>query len=213
MKPLLPILLWSVASYVLGCASAAYYALRLRTGQDIRGVGSGNAGARNAGRVLGRGGFLAVFLADAAKGSLAVWGAQQLGLGAAGATAALLAVVAGHIWPAQLGFRGGKGISTSFGALLLLDWRVALLGMALCLVLFALSQHFTLAGLLAVAAVPGLIAVWGHPLVSVAGVTLLAAVLLAAHRQNVRRIPAELAQARLARRARAAGAELPGVGV
>jgi glycerol-3-phosphate acyltransferase PlsY len=210
MKPLLSILLWSVASYGLGCVSAAYYAIRMRTGQDIRGMGSGNAGARNAGRALGRGGFVLVFVADAAKGCFALWGAQQLGLGAAGATAAMLAVVAGHIWPVQLGFRGGKGISTSFGALLLLDWRVALMGMALCLVLFALSRHFTVAGLLAVAAVPGLAAARGHPLVTLAGVTLLAAVVLGTHRENVRRIPGELAGARLARRARATAAGGPG---
>lgn len=209
MKPLLPILLWSVASYGLGCVSAAYYVLRLRTGQDVRGTGSGNAGARNAGRALGPGGFVLVFLADAAKGGFAVWGAQQLGLGAAGATAALLAVVAGHIWPVQLGFRGGKGISTSFGGLLLLDWQVAIMGMTLCLALLALLQHFTLAGLLAVAAVPGLTAARGHPLVSLAGVTLLAAVVLGAHHENVRRIPGELARTRLARRARATAAEPP----
>src|SRR3954465_3100253 len=57
-----------VVAYMIGCIATAYYIVRLRTGQDIRQLGSGNVGGRNAGRVLGRGGFAIVAVVDALKG-------------------------------------------------------------------------------------------------------------------------------------------------
>jgi glycerol-3-phosphate acyltransferase PlsY len=110
----------AVLAYVLGCANAAYYLVRWRTGQDIRGHGSGNAGARNAGRLLGARAFALAFVLDAAKGLGAVLLAVVLG--AAPLTPALCALlaVAGHVWPAQLHWRGGKGVATSMGALIAL---------------------------------------------------------------------------------------------
>lgn len=107
----------ALLAYVLGCANAAYYLVRWRTGQDLRVHGSGNAGARNAGRLLGARAFAWSFALDCAKGVAAVLLATALG--AAPLTPALCAVlvVAGHVWPAQLGFRGGKGVATTVGAL------------------------------------------------------------------------------------------------
>ncbi len=108
------------ASYCLGCLNAAYYWVRASRRQDIRALGSGNGGARNAGRLFGARAFAIVFLLDAAKGVAAV----ALGLLAGGASLApglcALAVVAGHIWPAQLGWRGGKGVATASGAIVAL---------------------------------------------------------------------------------------------
>jgi acyl phosphate:glycerol-3-phosphate acyltransferase len=113
MMPVL--LLVAAAAYALGCANTGYYLVRARTGEDLRARGSGTAGATNAGRLLGRSGFLVAMLGDILKGVLAValarWAAGELG----GAVAAV-GVVAGHVYPAQLGFRGGKGLATAFGA-------------------------------------------------------------------------------------------------
>jgi acyl-phosphate glycerol 3-phosphate acyltransferase len=102
-------------AYGLGCLNAGYYLLRWRDGRDIRQLGSGNAGARNVGRVLGRKGFVLVFALDAAKGVVAVTAAHQW----APEVAALSAVVVtlGHVYPAQLSLRGGKGVATAIGAL------------------------------------------------------------------------------------------------
>src|ERR1035441_7362285 len=110
-------------SYVLGCFSTGYYLVRQRTGQDIRELGSGSTGARNAGRVLGCQGFWLTMAGDMAKGALAVWLALALTGNDRVAMLAWLAVVMGHIWPAQMGFRGGKGVSTSLAGLLIYDWR------------------------------------------------------------------------------------------
>ena len=60
-----------VVAYLIGCIATAYYIVRLRTGQAIRQLGSGNVGGRNAGRVLGRAGFAIVAVGDALKGLLA----------------------------------------------------------------------------------------------------------------------------------------------
>lgn len=107
----------ALASYLLGGFCAAYYVVRLARSADIRTLGSGTAGARNAGRLLGAPGFLLTLALDATKGALAVLATAWLVPGAWPATAALIAVVAGHIWPAQLGWRGGKGIATILGGL------------------------------------------------------------------------------------------------
>src|SRR5262245_50638104 len=123
-----------VISYGLGCFSTAYYLVRWRTGQDIRSLGSGSAGARNASRVLGKGGFAITFLGDFVKGAIAVGLARYLDLPSFGLAAAYIAVVAGHLWPIQLGGKGGKGASTALGGGLVVDPMLGLATLAVALV-------------------------------------------------------------------------------
>jgi glycerol-3-phosphate acyltransferase PlsY len=139
-----------VLAYTLGCFNAGYYLLRWRDGRDLRQLGSGNAGARNAGRVLGRPAFVAVFLLDAAKGALAVLAAQTWAVEVAPLCSVV--VVLGHVFPAQLGWRGGKGVAPALGALALLDVAVlAVMGGAFAVARLLLRQTVS-AGLLAFAA-------------------------------------------------------------
>lgn len=177
-------LLIILVSYALGCFSTAYYLVRWRTGQDIRALGTGNAGARNVGRFLGKSGFALTFLGDALKGALAVGIARWMGLPSFVITAAMLAVVAGHLWPIQLGGKGGKGASTAFGSVLVIDpWLgLALLGVAL--IFLAITRSFTRAGIIAMALSP--VAAWfvGLDAVLVGGVAILALLLVFAHREN-----------------------------
>lgn len=121
----------ALAAYGAGCFVTGYYLVRLARNRDLRASGSGSAGARNAGRVLGRAGFVGTFAGDALKGAAVIWAAK--GLQADPGFPAWLAplVVAGHIWPVQLGFRGGKGLATALGAMLGLDPRFALAGLPL----------------------------------------------------------------------------------
>jgi len=177
-----------LAAYLLGCINAGYYLVRLRTGSDLRAAGSGNAGARNAGRVLGRRGFALVFVADAAKGAGAVALAAALGAGPPGMALAALAVVAGHVFPAQLGFRGGKGASAALGALLVLDPRLALGGVLLAGLLFPLLRHAVASSLLVYALLPAGALALGLPRPVAAAVLALSALLLFAHRQNLAEI-------------------------
>jgi glycerol-3-phosphate acyltransferase PlsY len=138
--PIWQTLVATLAAYVLGCFTSAYYLVRFVKGQDIRQLGTGTVGGRNAGRVLGKAGFVAVGVLDALKGLLAVLLARYLGLMGWWLLPVLFAVVAGHIWPAQLGFRGGKGVATMIGALLASNYFIPLVLLVLFLVLLACSE-------------------------------------------------------------------------
>ena len=175
-----------LAGYVLGCFTAGYYLVRWRTGEDIRLTGSGSVGATNVGRLLGRPGFMLTVLLDFSKGVFAVWLADYFRLKPEPMMMTMLAVAAGHIWPMQLWFRGGKGVATSLGAILVFDYVIALVYAGLFLALFGLMRNFVLAGLLAFAITPLALFLAGFPLTSVFGLSALAVLILIAHRKNVR---------------------------
>ncbi len=178
------------AGYALGCFSPGYYLVRFCSGRDIRTVESGSTGSTNVGRVLGSSGYVVTMLADAAKGGLAVWAARQFELSPLAVAAVMVAVVAGHIWPVQLGFHGGKGLATGFGALAMLDYRLALiLGSFAVLgpVLGLGTASFLIAAILS----PAVAALMGRSGIEVAGFGLLVLLILIAHRDNVRAFLAE----------------------
>jgi len=174
----------SVAGYLLGCIATGYYLVRWRTGLDVRKMGSGNIGARNVGRVMGRGGFLLTLIGDFAKGTAAVCLAFYLTHDPHQALFALIAVSAGHMWPVQLGFRGGKGISTSIGGMLLFP---PLLGcfFLFCAVVFVLLRKMTLAGMVAYALLPAACYFLKWDGVMISSVSALAIMILLAHRNNI----------------------------
>jgi glycerol-3-phosphate acyltransferase PlsY len=175
-----------LAAYALGCFTTAYYLVRWWKGEDIRQIGSGTVGGRNAGRILGPAGFVTVAAGDVLKGLLAVLAARALATQSWVVVAAMVAVVAGHVWPAQLGFHGGKGAATMMGALAVYDISIALVTLGLFLVLFAIFRSFTLGGLLALAITPPALLVLGYPLIAVAAALAPALVVLVAHRANIR---------------------------
>jgi glycerol-3-phosphate acyltransferase PlsY len=157
-------LLWvAIASYALGCFCTGYYLVRWWSGRDVRAGGSGAVGAANTRRALGWWGFLATFLGDAGKGAAAVLLARAAGLHGWGEALALLLVVAGHLWPAQLRFRGGKGVATSLGGLAVLDPRLSLAILALFLVALLDTRRSMLSGMLAIATSPALGMAPGRP--------------------------------------------------
>ena len=173
-----------LGAYLLGCFTTGYYLVRSRTGKDIRRFESGSTGARNVGRLLGRPGFALTVLGDFGKGALAVWGVQAWTNNHPLAALAMLAVVAGHIWPVQLSFRGGKGVATSLGALLVLDYRMALTFAVLFLAGLAVMRKTVLPGLFAFAGLP-LTALWFHQDgLTATWVAAMSAMILVAHRRN-----------------------------
>ncbi len=173
-----------LGAYFLGCLATGYHLVRWRTGRDIREIESGSTGARNVSRVLGRPGFGLTVLGDFGKGALAVWGASAWTHNHHLAALAMLAVVAGHIWPAPLLFRGGKGVATSLGALLALDYRVALTFAALFLAGLALTRRSVLPGMFAFASVP-LASLWfEHDGLTATLAAISSALILFAHRRN-----------------------------
>jgi len=173
-----------LTAYALGCFTTGYYLVRRRTGQDLHELGSGSIGARNVGRVLGWRGFLVTVLGDFGKGALAVWAARHFTTDDRLVMLAMLAVVAGHVWPVQLHFRGGKGMATSLGALLIYDYRLAVAVALLFAAAFAALRKTVLPGLFAVACLPLMTLYLASPAEAV-GTSVLAGLVLAAHRKNL----------------------------
>jgi glycerol-3-phosphate acyltransferase PlsY len=181
----LPALGCALGAYVIGCFATGYYLVRARTGRDIREIESGSIGARNVGRVLGKSGFLITLGGDFAKGALAVLAARHFSSNDLFAAIALLFVAVGHIWPAPLGFRGGKGVATSLGALVVFDFQLALAYGAAFVIGFAFVRRTTLPGLAAYLVLP-FVSYWlRHNHFEATTFATLAALVIFAHRQNL----------------------------
>ena len=156
---MLSVWLWVLAgAYLLGSVPFAYLIGRLN-GVDIRQHGSGNVGATNVLRVVGKPWGITCFALDFLKGFLPVLGAVlyvRANLGdiraadALSPIAACAGAVSGHIWPVWLRFRGGKGMATSVGALLALAPLPVLLGVTAWVAVFKLSRYVSLASIIAV---------------------------------------------------------------
>lgn len=180
-----------LGAYLLGCCTTGYYLVRWRTGQDIRESGSGSVGARNVSRVLGAPGFVLTVLGDFVKGAAAVWAAGHFTTDQKLVAVAMLAVVAGHIWPGQLRFRGGKGMATSIGALCVFDIHLALSFGFLFAIGFGLLRKTIGPGLFAFACLPFISAYLGYHSSGacdpgkVLSVSILTSIVLIAHRKNV----------------------------
>jgi acyl phosphate:glycerol-3-phosphate acyltransferase len=109
-----------IIGYVLGSVPTAYLAGRLLRGRDIRQLGDENAGAANAYRELGPAAGVAVGVIDAAKGAVVILIAQAANMPQVVILCTGAVAVIGHNWPVFLGFRGGRGVSTTLGILLTL---------------------------------------------------------------------------------------------
>jgi acyl phosphate:glycerol-3-phosphate acyltransferase len=190
---LLSALLALLLAYLLGSLVGSLLLGRAQ-GVDVRTLGSGNAGGTNALRTRGWRFALGVVVIDVGKGALAAWLALLLHRGGppdAGtlALAATLAAAAGHVWPLWAGFRGGKGVATLFGGLLL-AWPLALpLAVLTWLLVLGLSGYVGLASVLAVAALVPQAAAFGTP-VQLGFAVAAALFVLYTHRANLARLAA-----------------------
>jgi len=183
-----------VTGYLLGGISTGYYLVRLLRRQDVRNYGSGATGATNVGRILGYKGFLLTFLGDVFKGCLIPIIVIYLGLSDITAILGLIAVVAGHVWPIQLGFRGGKGVATAFGGVVVLDPQLALLLFAITMGLLAITRKFTLSGLLVILGAPIIAILMSRSTNQVIGMVILTFILLIAHKGNITLILKEVSK-------------------
>ena len=138
-----------IAAYFIGSIPFAYIIVKLVKKIDIRTVGSGNAGATNAARVLGKWGFISVFLLDAFKGFLPVFISLQ-NYGQTMITLIVAAVVVlGHTYTVFLGFKGGKGVATGAGVFLALAPVEIGIGLVVFLVVFLATKMVSAGSILA----------------------------------------------------------------
>ena len=179
----------ALASYLLGSIPFGQIAARIK-GIDLREHGSGNVGATNAIRILGRKLGIPVLLADMGKG----WAAAALiprAFELNGPEAGILcgvASVVGHIWPATLKFRGGKGVATSAGALFALAPLATLIGLIAFLVVLLAFRYVSLASLSAAVALVSTVWIRPAPLSLRLAATALGVVVVLRHRSNVSRL-------------------------
>jgi glycerol-3-phosphate acyltransferase PlsY len=174
-------------AYALGCFAVGYYLVRWRTGQDLHEMGSGATGGRNTGRVLGKSGAVITGIGDILKGVLAMAIALWFKLEPWALACVMVAVLAGHVWPIQLGFRGGKGLSAAFGAVLMYDYRIAVLTAVVALALLLISRRNEFIFLIGMASSPIIAFALGHRWEIITGITVLILMIWFAHRANIRK--------------------------
>lgn len=176
-------------AYALGNISSATILGKLITGKDIRTMGSGNPGTTNALRVFGPKIGALTFVLDFFKGVLAVWLASKIA-GNLGANLALLAVVVGHIWPVAFGFKGGKGIATAAGALIMIDAKYLLALLAIFFVAVLITRIVSVGSIAAAisAVILSLIMLGTGDMGRLIIIWILVAIVIGKHWGNIQRL-------------------------
>lgn len=182
-------LLALMLSYLLGALPAGAYVARQR-GVDIRTVGSGNSGATNVLRTLGPRAGLLVALFDILKGALAVWVARGLGLSDPVAGLCGLAAVLGHNFSVFTGFRGGKGVATSFGVMAVIDPPAALVVFVIGIAVMWLTRYVSAGSIVGSLVMLCVAAVLQRPAWELVVVTVLTGLIVWTHRENIVRLQA-----------------------
>ena len=194
-----PLYLGAALAYLLGSIPFGLVLTRLAGLGDLRKLGSGNIGATNVLRTGNRKLAALTLLLDAGKGAVAVLIAEQFGPDMAALAAACAFL--GHVFPIWLGFRGGKGIATSGGILLVYLWPVGLLTLATWLVVAVASRYSSLAALVAAVLAPVYTWLLTREFQPTEVVLFLAIVIILRHLGNIGRlIRGEESRIRLSRR-------------
>lgn len=137
-----------IAAYLIGSIPSGVVIGRVFKGVDVRKHGSGNIGATNALRILGVKESLLVLVSDFAKGMIAVLLARLVIESYSAEALAALAAIVGHNWSIFIGFSGGKGVSTSMGALTMMAPPVAFVCLLLFVLVVAISRYVSLGSIL-----------------------------------------------------------------
>ena len=175
--------------YLAGSIPFGFVLAKLVAGKDVRSEGSGNIGATNVARVVGKRLGALVLLLDAAKGFVPVFVASRLTHGdvvVEGLVA--LAALLGHCFPIWLRFRGGKGVATGLGVLLAHRPDVAAVGLVAFALAFAVLRRVSAGSLVAAVAVVVTLLVRGPLDVTMAPIGLCTLIIIARHHGNIRRL-------------------------
>lgn len=194
----------TLVAYLLGSISFSVIISKKMAGFDVREKGSGNAGATNMLRSVGKKGAIFTLIGDCLKGVVAILFAIIVGKIAKNTDKALLvqlagiAVVLGHTFPIFFGFKGGKGVATSLGILLMTNWQLGLICLVFALVLMALTRVVSMGSIAAAILYPilTLFVGGGHYIVESSGLgngyfiysVILAVIVIFNHRENIKRI-------------------------
>ena len=187
------ILVTVLVGYFLGNHNGSVVTSRLVANDDVRSHGSGNAGLTNFIRNYGVGSALYVIAIDGGKAVLACLAGDMLlsayGLGLEGRVLGGAAAMLGHVFPVLLGFKGGKGILSGLLIALMMDWRIAVLILAVFFLVYLLTRYVSLSSILAAAAfgVGFVVFHYDNLVVMISGV-FMAALAIFMHRSNIGRL-------------------------
>ena len=186
---MLNMLLVVLIGYLLGSISTGVLLSKAFAKTDIRTQGSGNAGTTNMLRVLGRKAALFTFIGDMLKGIIAVFIGKELIGGELGGLLGVVGAVLGHYYPLYFGFKGGKGIATSFGSLLFVFPVEALLAFAVFLILVAVTHYVSVGSVAAAFVLPALLFFTRGDNLTVCIITAcIGASVIWRHRANIKRL-------------------------
>ena len=187
-----------IIAYLLGSISFSVIISKKMAGFDVREKGSGNAGSTNVLRTVGKKAAVLTLICDCLKGVLAILIAYIAGNIVKDIDKSLLVqlagifVVIGHIFPVFFKFKGGKGVATSLGVLLMVNWQIGLICLVFALVLMALTRFVSLGSVAAAVLFP-VLTVFIRTNYLVPGNYIIFGIILAVlvifnHRENVKRL-------------------------
>ncbi|MBN2106347.1 MAG: glycerol-3-phosphate 1-O-acyltransferase PlsY [Deltaproteobacteria bacterium] len=188
------IALFALGAYLLGAIPTGLVLARLFSATDIRAGGSGNIGATNVLRLLGRKFGALTLLGDMLKGFLPVYTGSLLFPDAAGGTDNMilslfgLAAFLGHLFPVYLKFKGGKGVATAFGVFAWLAPAALVLVLVLFVIVVAVSRYVSLASLSAAVVLPLLLLTYSYPLPVVLTGIIMGLLVFIKHKNNIQRL-------------------------
>ena len=187
------ILVAALAAYLLGNLNGSVCISTLFSHDDVRNHGSGNAGLTNFFRSYGSWNTLLVMLVDMLKTVAAAytagWAMASFGYYREGLVLGVVLVSLGHDFPALLGFKGGKGVLCGFTAALILDWRIALVMLAVFVIAFAITRYVSLGSVLgAMVCAAGFGIVYYGDWVVMTGGIFIGLLAIFMHRSNIDRL-------------------------
>jgi acyl phosphate:glycerol-3-phosphate acyltransferase len=188
---MIPVLVVVVA-YLIGGIPFGYLLVKLKSGQDVRAMGSGNIGATNVLRTTGRAMGVITLVLDIAKAVFALWLADRFCNGSPfGMSLAALAVMAGHAYPVFLHFKGGKAVASFIGAFAYLTPLPLLAVLIVFVVTVAATRYISLGSILAAGLFPAAVFLISHPPAPVLIAAIIAgAFIVVRHKANIERIRA-----------------------
>ena len=187
-----------IIGYLLGAIPFGVIISKLVRGIDVREYGSGSMGMTNVMRTVGAKAGLIVLVADVLKGSAAValaWAifhSPNHDMVHWGQMAGGVAAVIGHSWPVYIGFRGGRGISTAFGAILVISWPIGLICLAAFLLMVAIFRYISLGSISGASALVIAMVVsytcYSGPIAYLSFALVVAVIVIFRHRANIKRL-------------------------
>lgn len=181
-----------LCSYIIGSIPTGYIIVKVKTGQDIRTIGSGSTGATNVKRVLGKNYFFLVMALDALKGAapvilakLFVPVASSFGLAP---VLAAIAVLIGHSKSVFLGFKGGKSVASGVGTILALNWIVGLLVATVWGIITYSTKYVSVGSISALILSPFVMYFCGAPICYTVYCAIGAIYIVYLHRANIKRL-------------------------